>query len=52
MPKKNKGEHFPNLDMITELLKPSKKPTFEPSVAEICNEDEDEGTLLFLNLLC
>ncbi|KHN78421.1 Protein SHQ1 -like protein [Toxocara canis] len=41
VPKKTKGEHFTNLDMITELLRPQKKPTAERPVEEV-NGDADE----------
>uniref|UniRef100_A0A0N5AA30 Protein SHQ1 homolog n=1 Tax=Syphacia muris TaxID=451379 RepID=A0A0N5AA30_9BILA len=35
MPKKNPGEFFPNLDMLTELLKPTNAPTAEPLITEL-----------------
>lgn len=35
IPKKNKGEYFPNLNMVTELLKPSGKVSAEPVVVEM-----------------
>lgn len=37
VPKLNKDEHFPGLDMITELLRPQKaRPSAEPRVQEVC----------------
>ncbi|KAK0405168.1 hypothetical protein QR680_017835 [Steinernema hermaphroditum] len=41
VPKKNEGDHFPNLDMLTELL---KAPTVsaKPVVEEISEEGADE----------
>ncbi|VDK56002.1 unnamed protein product [Anisakis simplex] len=42
VPKKTKGEHFENLDMITELLRPQKKLTAEKPVEEIANDGGDE----------
>ena len=48
-PKKNRGEHFPGLDMITEFLKPRGEEEIKrPSVQVVsgeeheANEEEDE----------
>lgn len=43
VPKKNHGENFPGLDMITELLNPQRKVSAQQLVEEFV-EDQDEGT--------
>ncbi|KAK6051043.1 hypothetical protein COOONC_11452 [Cooperia oncophora] len=53
VPKKNVGENFPGLDMITELLNPQKKISAQHLVEEMCNtddeeEDESEGSEYFV----
>ena len=40
-PKVNQGEHFPNLDMITELCTP-KGQTNAQSVEIVCEQEDDE----------
>ncbi|PIO53240.1 hypothetical protein TELCIR_25432, partial [Teladorsagia circumcincta] len=42
VPKKNVGENFPGLDMITELLNPQKKVSAQQLIEEIRNSDDDE----------
>ncbi|PIO68976.1 hypothetical protein TELCIR_09216 [Teladorsagia circumcincta] len=42
VPKKNVGENFPGLDMITELLNPQKKVSAQQLVEEIRDSDGDE----------
>ena len=41
IPKKNTGEYFPNLDMLTKLLAPKRKPGFQPPTIEVINDDKD-----------
>ncbi|CAJ0952291.1 unnamed protein product, partial [Mesorhabditis belari] len=44
VPKKIKGEHFPGLDMVTELLRPQReKPTAEPLVQEVSGGINERG---------
>uniref|UniRef100_A0A915BFB1 Protein SHQ1 homolog n=1 Tax=Parascaris univalens TaxID=6257 RepID=A0A915BFB1_PARUN len=49
VPKKTKGEHFKNLDMITELLRPQKRPTAEHLVEQIDDLDADDGAEYFVD---
>lgn len=50
VPKKTKGEHFKNLDMITELLRPQKRPTAEHLVEEIDDTDADDGGIIIFQM--
>ncbi|CAJ0602765.1 unnamed protein product [Cylicocyclus nassatus] len=43
VPKKNVGENFPNLDMITELLNPQKKISAQQLVEEVADDAEEEN---------
>ncbi|VDK70996.1 unnamed protein product [Cylicostephanus goldi] len=43
VPKKNVGENFPNLDMITELLNPQKKISAKQLVEEVADDTEEEN---------
>jgi len=47
VPKKAKGVHFPNLEMLSELLKPteSKEVGAQRLVEEVPDEDEEEATI-------
>uniref|UniRef100_A0A7I4YIQ6 Protein SHQ1 homolog n=1 Tax=Haemonchus contortus TaxID=6289 RepID=A0A7I4YIQ6_HAECO len=42
VPKKNVGENFPGLDMISELLNPQKKLSAQQLVEELRDTDDDE----------
>ncbi|KAK5983419.1 CS domain-containing protein [Trichostrongylus colubriformis] len=42
VPKRNVGENFPGLDMITELLNPQKKISAQKMVEEIRGTDDEE----------
>lgn len=41
MPKRNKGEVFPQLDMLSELLKPQRS-TGQKLIEELDNDEEEE----------
>uniref|UniRef100_A0A1I7XRB5 Protein SHQ1 homolog n=1 Tax=Heterorhabditis bacteriophora TaxID=37862 RepID=A0A1I7XRB5_HETBA len=43
VPKKIKGEHFPRLDMITELLRPQRKITGKSIIEEIDTNEVEDG---------
>lgn len=43
IPKKNIGEEFPNLDMLTTLLAPKKKHVTKPLIEVVCTDDTPSG---------
>lgn len=44
MPKKNKGEYFPNLEMLSELLKPQSQQLSSGRLIEELNPTGEEDS--------